>query len=463
MNLRKSPMDMNTNRYEKLMQVPPRGAERASSDGVTIGEYRPVDQRRSMTTVAEVYMNFADKSEPTLSQGSAVMAEEAGADGTTNVQDRSIDRNTKETTVMILPTDCVTRKEPTLTWVSPVVAKMAHKDGTRGMQYQSEDQKIMKTTNMQMPMDFLEIPEPTLPWGFLELAEEARNVKIERQFCYTEDVQSQGTGLTRPVFVTVMEFSSPGLTTGAMRAAGVSTEVIPTRSSAGRRKPVDRSGLVGSQNKTDQPVLTSSNEDQVGTVPTGPVGSDIIIDRIQPVAEGPVGQFSTRRPVGTDGMFSTSDSDQPTADGPVGRFITQSPVGPDRITSACEPDRPVADGPVGQSLIVGPVGPRRMFSPYELNQPVTVGPVNQPFTTSPVGTHEGEPDCNRTDQISESPVGSTEILDRVEQTEGPGLTDFAKSGIINEPASSGDTPPLSDSGVHSLGEQKFYRYGIGTM
>ena len=164
MNLRKSHMDMNTNRYEKLMQVPPRGAESASSDGVTIEECRPVDQRRSMTTVAEVYTNFADKSEPTLSQGSAVVAEEAGAEGTTNVRDRSIDRNTMETTVMILPTD-------------------------------------------------------------------------SGQFCYTEDVQSQGTGLTRPVFVTVMEYSSPGLTTGAMRAAGLSTEVIPTRSSAGRRKP----------------------------------------------------------------------------------------------------------------------------------------------------------------------------------------------------------------------------------
>ena len=206
---------MNTNGYEKLMQVPPRGAERASSDGVTIEEYRPVDQRRSMTTVAEVYTNFVDKSEPTLSQGSAVVAEEAGTDGTTNVRDRSIDRNTMETTVMILPTDCVTRKEPTLTRVSPVVAKMAHKDGTRVMQHQSEDQKIMKTTNMQMPMDFLEIPEPTLPRGFLELAEEARNVKIESgQLCYTEEVQSQGTGLTRPVFVTVMEYSSPGLMTG---------------------------------------------------------------------------------------------------------------------------------------------------------------------------------------------------------------------------------------------------------
>ena len=308
---------------------------------------------------------------------------------------------------------------------------------------------------MQRPMDFLEIPELTLPRGFLKLAEEARNVKIESgRFCYAEEVQSQGTGLTRPVFVTVMEYSSPVLNKGAMKAAGVSTEMIPTRSCAGRRKPVDRSGLVslvdqsglvGPQNKTDQPVLTGSIEDQVGTVPAGPVGPDIIIDRIL--------QFSTCRPVGTDGMFSTSNSDQPTADGPLGRLITHSPVGPDKITSACDPDRPVADGPVGRSFIAGPVGPRRMFSPYELNQPVTVGPVDQPFTTGPVGTHKGEPDCKRTDQISESPVGSTEMLDRVKQTEGPNRTDFAKSGIINEPASSGDTPPLSDSGVHSLGEQ----------
>ena len=32
MNLRKSPMDMNTNRYEKLVQTPSRGAEGASSE-----------------------------------------------------------------------------------------------------------------------------------------------------------------------------------------------------------------------------------------------------------------------------------------------------------------------------------------------------------------------------------------------------------------------------------------------
>ena len=50
-------------------------------------------------------------------------------------------------------------------------------------------------------------------------------------------------------------------------------------------------------------------------------------------------------------------------------------------------------------------------------------------------------------------MGSTEILDQVKQTESPIQTDFMKSGTINEPASLGDTPPSSDSGVHSLGEQ----------
>ena len=191
----------------------------------------------------------------------------------------------------------------------------------------------------------------------------------------------------------------------------------------------------------------------MGTIPAGPVGPDIIIDRIQPLAEGPVGQYSTRRPVGTDRMFLTSHSDQPTVDGPVGRFITHRPVGPDRMLSACDPDRPVADGPVGQSFILGPVGPRGMFSLNELNQPVAVGPVDQPFTTVPVGTHERESDCKQMDGIADSPVGSTEIQDQVKQTISPIQTDFMKLGPITEPASLGDTPPLSDSGIHSLGEQ----------
>ena len=280
----------------------------------------------------------------------------------------------------------------------------------------------------------------------MEVAEEARNVKVESgRSCYTEEVQPQGAGLTKPVSITVLEYSSPVLRKGATIAAWISAEMIPTNISAGRREPVDQLGLVGPQDKTEQSVLPVSDADEVGIVPTGPVGPDVTVDQIQPVAEGPVGQNITRRPVGPDGMFSMKDSDQPTADGPVGQFITRSPVGSDGMFSTCDPDRPVADGPMGQSFISGPVGPRRMFSQYELNQPVAVGPVGQPFTTGPVGTHEMVSNCKRMDRIADSPVGSTEIPDPAEETESPIQTDFTNLG---------DTPPpSSDSGVHSLGEQ----------
>ena len=232
-------------------------------------------------------------------------------------------------------------------------------------------------------------------------------------------------------------------------AAGISTEMIPTNLSAGRHEPVDQWGLVGPQDKTEQSVLPSPDADEGGTVPAGPVGPDDTVDRIQPVAEGPVGQYITHRPAGPDGMFSTSDSDQTTADGPVGRFITSGPVGSNRMLSTCDPDRPVADGPVGQSFILGSVGPRRMFSQCKPNQPV-----GQPFTTGLVGTHEMESNCKQMNRIADRPVGSTVIPDPVEQTESPIQPYFMKIGTTDEPASLGDTPPpSSDSGVHSLGEQ----------
>ena len=346
-------MDMNKNRNVRLMQVSSQVAEKASSDGTTNKQCRSAHRQSTKTTVTETYTNFGDKPKPTQSQGTVVATEEAATDGTTNAQCRSSDYVNMKTTVMKLPKDFVKLTEPTLSRVSPVVAKMAHTDGTRVVQYQSDDQNSMKTTIMQMPTDYLEIPEPALPRGFLELAEEARNVSVESgQSCYTEEVQSQGAGLTRPVFVTVMEYSSSVLKEGAMIAPGISTEMIPTTLSAGRRNPVDQLGLVGPQDKTKQSVLPGSDTKEVGTDPAVPGGPDVTVDQIQPV-----GQYITCRPVSPDGMFSSCDSDQPMADGPVGRFITRSPVGSDRMLSTCDSDQPVADGPVGQSFILGPVGP----------------------------------------------------------------------------------------------------------
>ena len=87
---------------------------------------------------------------------------------------------------------------------------------------------------MLMPRNYLEIPVPTLPRVFLDLAEEARNVILENgRSYYMEEVQPQGTGLTRPVFVTVMVDGPPILKKWALRATGISTEMIPNMNSAG--------------------------------------------------------------------------------------------------------------------------------------------------------------------------------------------------------------------------------------
>ena len=241
-------MDMNINRNVKLMQV----SSHSGREGQLRRHYeQTVPTSTSETTVTDTYTKLADKPKPTLSQRPAVAAEEAGTDGT-NVQCRSNDDYMK-TTIMNLPTDFVKLTEPTLSRVSPVVAKEAHTDGTRVVQYQSDDQNSMKTTIMQMPMDYLEIPEPSLPRGFLELAEEARYVNVESgQSCYTEEVQSQEAGLTRPVFVTILEYSPSVPKEGAMIALGISTERYHPFFSAGRRCPVDQLAIVGPWDKTDQ-------------------------------------------------------------------------------------------------------------------------------------------------------------------------------------------------------------------
>ena len=128
--------------------------------------------------------------------------------------------------------------------------------------------------------------------------------------------------------------------------------------------------------------------------------------------------------MGSDGMLSTCDSDQPVADGPVGPSVTLGLVGPRRMLSQCKPDQPVADGPVGQSFTPGPVGPCGIVSK-----------------------------CIPNDPIADSPVGSTETPDPVDQKERPIQIDIMKIVTTDEPASLVGTPPSSDSGIHSWGEQ----------
>ena len=55
MNLRKTPMDMNINRNVKLIQVSSQVAEKASSDGTTNKQCRPVHRQSTETTVTDSY------------------------------------------------------------------------------------------------------------------------------------------------------------------------------------------------------------------------------------------------------------------------------------------------------------------------------------------------------------------------------------------------------------------------
>ena len=220
--------------------------------------------------------------------------------------------------------------------------------------------------------------------------------------------------MTRPVFVTVMESSSSVLNVGVTISPGISTERIPPRFSAGCCSPANQLGLVGPWNKTEQSALPGSDTHDEGTDPAGPVDPDVSVDQRQPV-----GQYITHNLVGSDGILYTCDSDQPVADGPVGPSFSLGLGGPRRMLSQCELDQPVADGPVGQLFTPGPVGPCGILSKCEPDDPIVDGP-----------------------------VGSTETPDPVDQQERP-----MKIVTTDEPASLIGTPPSSDSGVHSWGEQ----------
>ena len=155
--------------------------------------------------------------------------------------------------------------------VSPVVTETAPTDGTGVMQYQWDVRESVETTEMLRPSNYLEIPELRLPRVFLDLAEEAQNVKVENgQSCCSEEVRPQGTGLPRPVFVTVMVDSQPVPEKRVLRTTGASTEMIPNMNYAERREPVDRSGQVGPLDTTEQPVLLGLNKDERGNASAGP-------------------------------------------------------------------------------------------------------------------------------------------------------------------------------------------------
>ena len=79
--------------------------------------------------------------------------------------------------------------------------------------------------------------------------------------------------------------------------------------------------------------------------------------------------------------------------------------------------------------------------------------MGQSFTPGPVGLCGIVCKCKPIDPIADRPVGSTETPDPVDQKERPIQIDIMKIVTTDEPASLVGTPPSSDSGIHSWGEQ----------
>ena len=224
----------------------------ANPDSITFAQ-------KVMTTAAEVGWNLSDMTEPSRCQETAVAAEGAGTGATVNKRDRSMNCIKRNTTGRKLTTKGDEFREPIPDRVWPVVSEKAPADGTGVMQYQWNDRESVGMTEM-------------------ELAKEARKVILmDGQSCDTEEVQPQQTGLTRPVFVTEMIDSPPVLKSRALRVTSTSTEMIPNINLRGRGEPVNRSGPVGPQNNTEQPVLLGFNTDKRGNAPTGPVGHYVIL------------------------------------------------------------------------------------------------------------------------------------------------------------------------------------------
>ena len=242
---------------------------------------------------------------------------------------------------------------------------------------------------------------------------------------------------------------------------------------AGQGEIVDRPDLVGPHSSTEQSVFLRLDVDQVDQVPASIVHPGVNMFRNQPVADGPAGPDRTRRPVGTDGMHAVYDADRQTAGGPVGRFFNLCPLGPSRMSSLDESyqplavgpsgtegiyagndsDRPTAGGPVGRLFSLDPMGPSVLSSSGDGNQPPFVGPVGKPFITGRPGDQVSGPDCERMIQTRNESESATGVPDPVVQTGSDVLTDRGNIDTANVPADSRDTPPSSDSGVHSLGEQ----------
>ena len=160
--------------------------------GTCAGELFPEEPEVVPSTCVEI-------PKPTKQRSPDMMAEEASTGGAADNQSLSVNQIYTRMIVMNLPTDYVEFGRPA-PWRVPVeVAEEASTDDTTNewCSYQVLDNN--KTTDRKLSMELLEIPQQWVSRGFLKLAEEARNIGVEKKQSFlVEEVLPQVTDMMRP-------------------------------------------------------------------------------------------------------------------------------------------------------------------------------------------------------------------------------------------------------------------------
>ena len=182
-------------------------------------------------------------------------------------------------------------------------------------------------------------------------------------------------------------------------------------------------------------------------VADGPAGTDemyAVHDEDRPTAGGPVGRFPDPGPLYYSKMSSPDDSYQP---------LVTGPSGTNGMNAINNPGRPTAGGPLGRPFKLDPMGPRAMLSLGDGNQPTSVGPVGRPWTPEQPGDKVTKPDYKRTTQTRSESESDTRAPDSVIQTESEVHRGRVNISKANGPTDSSVVPPSSGSVVHSLGKR----------
>ena len=155
-----------------------------------------------------------------------------------------------------------------------------------------------------------------------------------------------------------------------------------------------------------------------------------------------MGRFPVSCPLEYRKISSSDDSYQ---------TLFTGPLGTNEMIAVNDQSRPAVSGPLGRQYSLDPMGPRAKLSLGDRNQPPSVGPVGRPGLFERPVDQVTESDFKLTTQTRSESGSGTVVTDSVIRTESDAQTDRANISMTNGPTDSNVISSSSDAVVHKLG------------